>query len=230
MPLEKLQRCRPMALIATLKGGEEQENPRNQGKLWCVTDISTLNRIRSHETHCTSRDHLSKNNGALVLTVFYHSWFTNGISFHSNVCEAVIHWACVKSVEKPGVKLMLYSRLRKKMAKSLRSWMQHCRFLHHLLFLLFWTLNLHGQRLRKMWFRNWRTKWIPSIFELIGRLLWDKKFGDESGYAWSFIYYLSHLTLYSFAHHSLAEKNLDELLANCYLNPLSKMMLQIRLI
>lgn len=37
--------------------------------------------------------------------------------------------------------LPLVSQTQKKMAKPLRSWMQHCRFLDHLPFLIFFSLN-----------------------------------------------------------------------------------------
>lgn len=94
--------------MATVEGGEEQEIPRNQGKLQCFMYVSTLNKIWSQEPTAQTEDICPDNNGAFVSIVVDHSRFINGICFHSSVCEAVTHWAPAISVEKPGIKLTLW--------------------------------------------------------------------------------------------------------------------------
>lgn len=71
--------------------------------------VSTLNKIGSQKPPAEREDICPDDNGALVPTVFDHSRFVNGICFHSAVCHAVTHSAHIISVEKPGIKLMLWS-------------------------------------------------------------------------------------------------------------------------
>lgn len=94
---EAAQRCRPM------DGMEEQEIPRNRGRLWCVVSILTLNKFWSQKPSAQTRDISPENNGALVPTVFDHRQFISGICSHVSACET--H---AGSVEKPGIKLVLW--------------------------------------------------------------------------------------------------------------------------